>query len=171
MMSKMQKFCTRDNMDMAVHWRRHCNIALLTVAIHTPNRPPGCSHSGKNVHRNQPSCSAPRSMFASTAKEHRLLFRAQEVQNTHFCPGETSYGCFKGRQEYLWRSLKPPYEVSPVKPHLGNFGPPDSNPPSRQRPRPCPAWARSGSGGDKYPILPFPGEMSCLCFTGCQKYF
>ena len=26
------------------------------------------------------------------------------------------------------------------------------------------------SGGHKYLILPFPGEISYLCFTGCQKY-
>ena len=28
-----------------------------------------------------------------------------------------------------------------------------------------------GSGGDKYPMLPFPGEISYRCFTGHQKYF
>jgi hypothetical protein len=27
------------------------------------------------------------------------------------------------------------------------------------------------SGGDKYPILPFTGEISYPCFTGSQKYF
>jgi hypothetical protein len=27
------------------------------------------------------------------------------------------------------------------------------------------------SGGDKYPILPFPVEISYRCFTGCQKNF
>jgi hypothetical protein len=26
-------------------------------------------------------------------------------------------------------------------------------------------------GGGKYPILPFTGEISYSCFTGCQKYF
>ena len=27
------------------------------------------------------------------------------------------------------------------------------------------------SGGEKYPILRFPGEISHRCFTGCQKYY
>ena len=28
-----------------------------------------------------------------------------------------------------------------------------------------------GSGGEKYPILPFPGETSYCCFAVCQIYF
>ena len=27
------------------------------------------------------------------------------------------------------------------------------------------------SGGGECPILPFPGEISYGCFTGCVKYF
>ena len=30
---------------------------------------------------------------------------------------------------------------------------------------------RCDSGGEKCRILPFTGEISCRCFTGCQKYF
>jgi hypothetical protein len=33
------------------------------------------------------------------------------------------------------------------------------------------ALLRERSGGEKYPILPFTGEISYLCFTGSQKYF
>ena len=28
-----------------------------------------------------------------------------------------------------------------------------------------------GSGGEKCPILPFPGELSYRCFRGCDNYF
>ena len=43
----------------------------------------------------------------------------------------------------------------------------------------CKAAAGSGinlidvtfvSGSEKYPIWPFPGEISRRCFKGCQKY-
>ena len=36
------------------------------------------------------------------------------------------------------------------------------------RPEPA-ADAARGSGGDKYAILPFPGEIPYRCFTGSQK--
>ena len=39
--------------------------------------------------------------------------------------GEISYGWFKGCQKYFWRPLKSAYGISPVKLHLGHFGPPE----------------------------------------------
>ena len=54
-----------------------------------------------------------------------------------------------------------------MKVHLPYFSPPEL---ARIRTRSTPDLSRGASGGPKYPMLPFAGEISHRCFDGCQKY-
>jgi hypothetical protein len=85
----------------------------------------------------------------------------KEERNTPFCPLQENFHTF-----VLRGLVKTPYEFSPANLHLAYFPPPESWPRRACSWTPSPAPARI-----RCRILPFTGEISYRCFTGCQKYF
>ena len=57
--------------------------------------------------------------------EVAVCFRRGEIPYLLSFTGVISYRCFKGCPKYFWRPIKSTHEISPVKQHLGHFGPPD----------------------------------------------